>query len=321
MEMKPAEETVADPWMHHMLQGAFEKAWKISDAVLQKNAGKPCWHLPRHQQYVWNGSSLAGKRVLIRCYHGLGDTLQFIRYAPLVRSIAKEVIVWAQPELLPLLQTVSGIDQLLPLHDGAPGVDYDVDVEVMELPHVFRTTIATIPASIPYLRVPPRQLVTAESFNVGLVWKAGDWDERRNIPFKMLLPLFQIPGVTIYVLQANASAAGYIPGRGICPGNMSLYDFAQTVCSLDLMISVDSMPAHLAGALGVPVITLLHAAADWRWMQHTSDSPWYPTMKLIRQGRQQNWQPVVDKLVQIIQQYTLPEERIANEKTPFRKIA
>src|SRR5829696_3315115 len=91
-------------WMHHMRRGAFEQAWIFSDEVLESRAGKPCWHLPRHLQYVWDGTSLKGKRVLIRCYHGLGDTIECIRYAPLVHAIAAEVIVWAQPPLIPLLK-------------------------------------------------------------------------------------------------------------------------------------------------------------------------------------------------------------------------
>jgi hypothetical protein len=110
--------------------------------VLQARASVPCWHWPRHLQYIWDGTPLAGKRVLVRCYHGLGDTLQFIRYAPLIKTIAREVIVLAQPALLPLLRTMRGIDRLLPLHNGAPDVEYDVDVESMKLPHIFRTTLA-----------------------------------------------------------------------------------------------------------------------------------------------------------------------------------
>src|SRR5438105_284285 len=130
---------ITDPWMKHMLLGEFEEAWKISDAVLQSRSGKPCWHLPRHQQYIWDGLSLNGKRVLVRCYHGLGDTIQFIRYVPALKEIAKEVIVWVQPPLIPILQTMEGIDKLLPLHDGVADVDYDVDIEVMELSHIFRS--------------------------------------------------------------------------------------------------------------------------------------------------------------------------------------
>jgi hypothetical protein len=119
-------------WMSYMRCGAFEAAWTISDAVLRAQAGVPCWHWPRHLQYVWDGTLLAGKRVLVRCYHGLGDTLQFIRYIPLIKAIAQEVMVCAQPVLLPLLRTVRGIDRLLPLHDGTPQVECDVDVESME---------------------------------------------------------------------------------------------------------------------------------------------------------------------------------------------
>src|SRR3954471_10067735 len=118
---------VADPWMQHMRRGDWERAWALSDSLLPIRAARSCAHLPRHLQYLWTGAPLRGKRVLVRCYHGLGDTLQFIRYAPLLRAIAAEVIVWAQPALLPLLRTVEGIDRLLPLHDGAPDVDYDVD--------------------------------------------------------------------------------------------------------------------------------------------------------------------------------------------------
>src|SRR4051812_44087459 len=102
-------------WIRHMRSGRFEAAWEVSDAVLRARAGTLCWHLPRHEQYVWDGRPLAGKRVLVRCYHGLGDTIQFIRYAPLLKSIAAEVSVWAQPPLIPLLRTVRGIDRLLPL--------------------------------------------------------------------------------------------------------------------------------------------------------------------------------------------------------------
>src|SRR3954470_2648306 len=111
MEEHVLEDT-SDVWMYNMRRGAFEEAWTFSDAVLKERAGKPCWHWPRHQQYIWDGSSLAGKRVLVRCYHGLGDTIQFIRYAPMLKQLAKEVIVWAQPPLIPILKSMKGIDRL-----------------------------------------------------------------------------------------------------------------------------------------------------------------------------------------------------------------
>ncbi len=294
MSQEP-EQFTTDPWMNHMLQGNFEDAWKISDAVLKERAGKPCWHLPRHQQYIWDDSSLEGKRVLVRCYHGLGDTIQFIRYVPQIKAIANEVIVWAQSPLIPLLSTMGGIDKILPLHDGTPDVEYDVDVEVMELSHIFRSSIATIPRQIPYLHVEPLSLSSDQKgLSVGLVWKAGDWDPRRNIPFPLLLPLFDITGCNIFILQGDAIAAGWQEGRGTHPGEFSLYDYAKVIAGLDLIISIDSMPVHLAGALGVPVWNLLHADGDWRWMRNRDDSPWYPTMRLFRQKQQDEWQPVIE---------------------------
>jgi len=286
-----------DPWMHHMRRGEFEAAWPHSDAALQARAGQPCWHLPRHLQHIWTGRPLAGRRVLVRCYHGLGDTIQFARYLPLLATVAAEVSVWAQPPLLPLLRTVPGVAQLLPLHDGTPEATYDLDLEIMELPHVFRTTLATIPAAIPYLYAEPLLLPKApQQLAVGLVWQAGDWDARRSVPFELLAPLAAVPGVQLHILQANAEAAGWREGVGLNPGEFSLYDYARRLRGLDLLITVDSMPAHLAGALGVPVWTLLQAQADWRWLEGRTDSPWYPTMRLFRQEQAGDWAGVVARV-------------------------
>ena len=281
-----------------MRRGDFAAAWAISDAVLRARAGVPCWHWPRHLQYVWDGTPLAGKRVLVRCYHGLGDTIQFIRYAPLIKAMAREVIVWAQPALLPLLRTVRGIDRLLPLHDGTPEVEYDVDVESMELPYVFRTTLATIPAEVPYLHVAPAALPRHGRLAVGVVWAAGDWEhERRSIPFPLLAPLAAVPGVVLYMLQRGPVLDQYHPGIGILAGSDDVVETARLMRALDLVISVDTMPAHLAGALGVPVWTLLDAAADWRWLEGRVDSPWYPTMRLFRQEYPGAWEAMIARVV------------------------
>src|SRR3954464_5716125 len=187
---------VSDPWTEHMRRGNFAAAWAVSDAVLRARADQSCSHWPRHFQYIWDGTPLSGRRVLVRCYHGLGDTIQFIRYLPLVRAIARETIVWAQPKLLPLLSSVAGSDHLLPLHDGTPDVEYDVDVELMELPYIFRSTLETIPAEVPYLHVLPTTAGHDRGYyHVGIVWRAGDWDDRRSIPVEELAPLRSIPGV------------------------------------------------------------------------------------------------------------------------------
>lgn len=278
-----------------MRRGNFAAAWEISDAVLRR-AGVPSWHLPRHQQSVWDGKPLDGKRVLVRCYHGLGDTLQFIRYAPLVKAVAEKLIVWAQPELIPLLRSVQGIDQILPLHDGEAEVEYDVDVEVMELPHVFRTSLQTLPAEVPYLHVQPALLPHDSRLAVGIVWRAGDWDERRSIPISALAPLQRIPGIVWHILQRGPALAEWPAGFGVVSGADDALQAARVMRALDLVISVDSMTAHLAGALGVPVWNLLHAEADWRWMEGRTDSPWYPTMRLFRQEQLGEWEPVISRV-------------------------
>jgi hypothetical protein len=294
----------SDPWTRYMLQGDFASAWEVSDNVLHERAGKPCMHLPRHLQYCWDGSSLNDKRVLVRCYHGLGDTIQFIRYMPLLKQIAGEVIVWAQESLLPLLETIEGIDKLLPLHDGAPEVEYDTDIELMELPHIFRTTIGTIPTRIPYLFTEPKSLPLRQGLAVGLVWRAGDWDESRCIPFSVLEPLSKLTGITFYILQFNARVAGWDESFGEYIGEFDVPEFAGVMKSLDLLITVDSMPAHLAGALGVPVWTLLQKHADWRWMEDREDSPWYPTMRLFRQKEQGEWKEVIERVKEELKSFT-----------------
>jgi hypothetical protein len=282
-------------WMAAMRRGDFAAAWRASDEVLRSRAGQPCWHLPRHEQWVWDGTPLDGRRVLVRCYHGLGDTLQFIRYAPLVRRAAAEVTVWAQPALIPLLRTARGIDRLLPLHDGACEAPYDVDVEVMELAHVFRSTVDTLPAEVPYLHASPAPLARDGRLRVGLVWRAGDWDDRRSIPFPLLAPLAEVPGVALHLLQ-RGPGRDECAGFGMDSGSDDVVECARVMKALDLVVTVDSMPAHLAGALGVPAWTLLHADADWRWMEGREDSPWYPTMRLLRQRAAGEWEPVIARV-------------------------
>jgi hypothetical protein len=299
-----------DPWLQAMRAGDFESAWQHCDQVLAGRAGKPCWHLPRHFQFIWNGGPLHGRIVLVRCYHGLGDTIQFIRYMPVLRSIAGKVIVWAQPKLTGLLRGVDGIDEILPLHDGSPEAHYDADVEIMELPHIFRTRFDTIPSTIPYIKVFPEVNRAGKSeFAVGLAWRAGDWDDHRSVPYALLEPLKRVAGVSFYIVQPGARAAGWDDGFGTYQGEFGLEEYAGQLLGLDLLISIDSMPVHLAGALGVPVWTLLQANADWRWMDELDYSPWYPGMRLFRQAKQNDWGPVIrqvaDELMKLVREKNL----------------
>jgi hypothetical protein len=291
------EQPVGDPWMWHMRGGDFARAWEISDAVLRSRRGAPCWHLPRHEQALWDGTPVDGRVVLVRCYHGLGDTIQFARYLPHLRQRAAHVILWAQAPLIPLLQTVDPGIEILPLHDGDPGVAHDVDLEIMELGHVFRSTLETLPRGVPYIHVEPAPMSRRSMPRVGLVWRAGDWAEHRSVPFDQLEALVALD-VDWYVLQGHPGLAERPAGFGTVAGERDLVELARVMRALDLVITVDSMAAHLAGALAVPVWTLLRTACDWRWMVGRDDSPWYPTMRLHRQERDGHWEEVVARVAE-----------------------
>jgi hypothetical protein len=227
----------------------------------------------------------------------LGDTIQFIRFAAPLRRIARVVTVVAQPELVPLIGSLPDVDCVLPHGARLNEADYDVEIEVMELAHALRVDASMIRANTPYVLPqlsrgrngsvwPPR--------NIGLVWRAGEWCSSRSVPARMLSSLAALPGIRLYSLQRGPAArdAAKIPAL-----DLSSDDVMATVTilrSLDLLISVDTFPAHLAGALGVRVWLLLQHQCDWRWAQHGCESVWYPTMTLFRQSRQDDWKSVID---------------------------
>jgi hypothetical protein len=278
-----------DGWTRLMKRGLFEEAWQICDRSIRLRRGRPQHHRPRHLQNIWDGSALAQKRVLVRCYHGLGDTIQFTRYLPMVQRIAAETTVWIQPALLELVRpSLRGI-RLLPLHDGSPDVPFDVDIEIMELAHAFRTTTATIPA--PVLRRFPIVKPPFGVAVVGLQWRAGNWDRERSIPLPSIAPLLHLPGIRFVPLQERltSSEQEYFT----LPADTDIIGVARTIAGCDLVISVDTMAAHLAGTLRIPTWTLLKHDADWRWMSNRADSPWYPTMRLYRQPAPHSWDAVI----------------------------
>jgi hypothetical protein len=284
--------------MERMLCGDFAAAWQISDEVLQRRllAGEDCSERPRHLQFVWNGEPLDGKRVLVRCYHGLGDTIQFVRLLAELRPRVAEITLWVQPQLVELLSAVRGVDRVLPLHDGTPDVACDADIELMELPHALRLTLDTIPNRVPYLYVPAarRRRPRWPPRDVGLVWRAGDWVAQRSIPRSAIAPLGEVEGVRWYSLQYPPQP---LPFDAIDLACRDMQRMASRMLTLDLLISVDTMAAHLAGALALPVWTLLHEDCDWRWQAGRDDTPWYPTMRLFRRQGGEEWGAVIDRLV------------------------
>jgi len=296
--MLPSED-IFNSWTHFMRHGDFEAAWKISDIHLRQNSQGSSDHLPLHLRSVWDGSPLDQKRVLIQCYHGLGDTIQFIRYLPLVEKIASQSTVRLQPELIPLIATMNLKSHLTELTGPYSPADFDVEVELMELPFVFRTTLQSIPADIPYLHVPPDLTMSGPNRRpqVGVVWQAGDWDLGRSIRFTEFFRMMRTPNIEFHILQRGSGLAECPRQIATISGSDDPFITARIIKSLDLLISVDSMPAHLAGALGVPVWTLLQANADWRWMRDRTYSPWYPTMRLFRQNRTNDWRRVIDEVI------------------------
>jgi hypothetical protein len=299
-------------WMSHMLRGDFERAWELADrdrarrqAARITGAG---W--PRHMRPVWDGRPLAGRRVLVRCYHGLGDTIQFIRYLPLLGRDAACVRVEAQPQLTGLLRPLVGAGNLhaLPETEDVACAEFgcDLEIDVTELPHACRTELNTIPANTPYLRPDAaRETAAADKLGslaprlaVGICWAAGAWRPERSLPFDLVKALAETPGIALVNLQRGPEYLRHrcrfaeLPIAEMVETD-DIADAAATIAGLDLVISVDTMVAHLAGALAVPTWLVLHYAADWRWLLDRDDSPWYPSMRLFRQERPGEWVPVM----------------------------
>jgi len=294
-----ADSCAAGRWNCHMLLGDFEAAWEESDEIARR--GNPDPHR------FWNGQSFDGKRVLVRCLHGLGDTIQFIRYAPLVRREAKTLIIEAQPRLRPLMECCGLAGSIITW--GEPEPEWDLQIEVMELPRIFRATVSSIPASVPYLRIPAAsRLRETRHVRVGLVWASGGFNPARSIPLKTLSGICSAPGIEFCSFQAGPErcelAACPVPIEDWDEKTNSVLEAARSLADIDLLITVDTMMAHLAGALGRPVWTLLPYDADWRWMLNRSDSPWYPSMRLFRQASREDWNSVVKDVRNSLEGYT-----------------
>jgi hypothetical protein len=296
------ERANAEQWTAAMRNGEFEKAWRIGDRALAAR-------IDYRERYigfraVWQGRPLSGRHILLRCWRGLGDTIQFIRYIPLLRPRVQSITAEANEILFPILAGIKEIDRLVPLREENPLRSEEADVieiEVTELPFAFRTTLETIPNQVPYLRVDPAEIAKLpRSLNVGLCWEGGSWDPRRAIPLAAIRPLGDLPHIAFRHLQRGPSLTE-ISTSGLCFRNLednspNLQNTARLVAALDLVISVDTMIAHLAGALAKPVWTLLHTDADWRWLRGRNDSPWYPTMRLFRQTIAGDWISVVSRV-------------------------
>ena len=255
---------------------------------------------------LWDGKlPLHGKRLLIHAEQGYGDTIQAARYLPLLEQRGAQLIVACQPPLVRLLSSTLPTMQVVALGSDPPTAD--CHLPLFSLPGLFSPDTASIPRSYPYLQ-PPVELLQHWStlcegadagYRVGLVWSGKPKpDPGRSIPPQLFAPLAHVSGINWFSLQVSDQPGlpGALPPFPLHDFSGLIKDFADTaalISQLDLVISIDTAVAHLACALGVPVWLLLPAPCDWRWMTDRNDSPWYPTMRLFRQERSGEWQPVI----------------------------
>ena len=290
-----------------LMSGDFERGWPEYEWRWKAK------QTPRgdFSQARWDGQSLVGRTILLHAEQGLGDTIQFVRYAALVKHHGGTVIVECPRPLLPLLATCAGIDRLLARGDELPA--FDIQAPLLSLPGIFHTTLRDIPASIPYLFADGnllerwrRELSDIPGFRIGIAWQGDPKhvnDHNRSIPLSCFEPLARCSGFRLVSLQKGAGVEQLQHAAerfAITELGSRLEDFRDTAAvlkNLDLVITCDSALAHLAGALGVPVWVAIPLVPDWRWLLGRSDCPWYPTMRLFRQDRQGDWQGVFRKMV------------------------
>ncbi|HSZ67062.1 MAG TPA: tetratricopeptide repeat protein [Xanthobacteraceae bacterium] len=280
---------------------AYESRWQGRNLAAQRrNFPAPLW---------LGGGSLEGKTVLLHAEQGFGDTLQFVRYAPLVVRQGAKVVLEVQRELVRLLEGLDGVAAVIARGETLPS--FDLHCPLLSLPLAFGTEPATIPAPVPYIAAAGdeirlwRELLPRGRRRIGVAWAgdpAHDNDVNRSMRLKALAPVFDIPDVDFVSLQYKTGEkdVGTLQDfPNLFRLERSFRDFADTaavVASLDAVISVDSAVAHLAGAMGKELFVLLPLGADFRWLRERADSPWYPTARLLRQTQFGDWSGVIESL-------------------------
>lgn len=275
--------------------------------------------LPKPIRPYWNGMPLPGRRLVVSADQGYGDSFQFARYIPMAAARCGGLTLVCRPPQIPLLSRVPGVQRCVT--DLRQAGEHAAFCWLASLPYVFGTELATIPTPIPYLTANPQRRafwraeldrrIGSDGVRIGLTWagnadNTADW--RRSLPLEALRALAAVPGVRLVPLQTVIPAADRATFQALGLSDLSplLTDFGETaaaIANLDLVISVDSAVAHLAGAMGVPAWTLIYEPADWRWLTRREDTPWYPTMRLFRQPRAGAWAQPIARLVQALHDY------------------
>jgi len=293
--------------------GQFEEGWK---QYLWRRSPELETYPHRYQIPCWDGCPITGKRLLIHYEQGFGDTIQFVRYLPMVKALGPTITVEVRRPLLELLRNFDGIDQLVEASVSTPPAgNFDFYVPLLTLPKIFGTSLDTIPADVPYIRADAskshcwRKKPADSFFKVGLVWAATTRTlsdslilRERSCDLQHFAPLLEIAGVKLYSLQKGPpaeQARSLLSEFCIEDLGAECEDFADTAAvieNLDLVISADTATLHLAGAMAKPVWGLLPFTADWRWLINRPDSPWYPTMTLFRQSKPGQWKDVIESV-------------------------
>jgi len=273
-------------------------------------------HLRGFAQPQWRGEPAAGQTLLIHAEQGMGDSLQFCRYAPLVAARGLRIILEVPAPLVRLLRSLTGVHQVIARGDPLP--PFDLHCPMLSLPLAMGTTLDSIPASIPYLHPAPVEIATwnarlpSTAPRIGLVWAGSPalpaMDTRRSLPPAILAPLFDVPGLHFISLQKDGPAMPVaLPLLNLMPDITDYADTAALIANLDLVIAVDTSVLHLAGALGKPVWLLDRFAPCWRWILGRNDSPWYPSLRIYRQTQPGDWSPVLAAVCADLQSWSAPQ--------------
>ncbi|MGE5506485.1 MAG: tetratricopeptide repeat protein [Actinomycetota bacterium] len=290
-----------------LLEGKFAEGWHEYEWRWRDHPGVPAYLRDK----PWRGEDMPDGTLLLQAEQGYGDTIQFIRYVPLLRRKVGRLVLACQPELLRLMGTVAGLDAVVP--ETRPPAEFDAAITLMSVAGIFGTDLGNIPGGVPYLSPPPGagvRLPPGKGLKVGIAWAGrpthgDDWN--RSIPARLLEPLLAVPGVTFYSLQRGAVAErlGRPAGRRLIEVADSCADFADTaavVDALDLVISVDTAVVHMAGAMGKPVWLLLPPVPDFRWLMSGDTTPWYPSLRLFRKAFDGSWEPVLARLAGLLRE-------------------
>lgn len=290
-----------------LLQGRYPEGWSEYEWRWQKpDFTSPCRHtdIP-----FWDGSPLHGRTILLHAEQGFGDAIQFVRYAPLVASCGGNIVLECHPQLVSLFQGIKGISSVVAFGEQVPACDFQAPF--LTLPRIFRTTLENIPAGV-YLPAPAERLEKWHQLTsfysgpkVGIVWAGSSIhrnDNYRSMPLAFLSSLAKFTGINFFSLQLGDAKhqLGLSPlAEQVVDLTDQICDFADTTAlieQLDLVLSVDTAVAHLAGTLGKPVHLMISFAPDWRWLLERNDSPWYPTMRIYRQKQPGDWGEVINRI-------------------------